>query len=280
MQTISEKPTSTNITLDPPPQKKVLDRRVEIGISMIKEAGVLALSVFNDIASTDVMLKGPQDFLTEADIAVETLLRKQIRDHFPMDAIFGEEQGGEIEGDTWVLDPIDGTANFARGIPHFCIVIAFVSGDKTQFGLIYDPVHDELYQVIAGQGALLNQVPIEVASTDHFSAANLELGWSTRVPHETYMCVYEKMMSLGGNIRRSACGALALAYVACGRTDGYVELHMNPWDCLAGLLLVKEAGGVVNQYAEQEGWKNGGAVLAAVPSFATALSSSTQIRIS
>lgn len=103
--------------------------------------------------------KGPQDFLTATDLAIERLLRESITRQFPDDALLGEEQGGSIGDDTWVMDPIDGTANFARGIPHFCVVLAFVSQQQTRFGIIYDPIHDELFVARQGLGATLNGVP-------------------------------------------------------------------------------------------------------------------------
>lgn len=261
-----------------------LDLRRRAGIEMITQAGVHALEVFNQIAisndpSTCVKLKGPQDFLTEADIAVEQMLHERISTLFPEDNIYGEEEGGCLEGNTWVIDPIDGTANFARGIPHFCIIIAFVCDDITQFGLIYDPIHEELFQARLGQGAWINERPLNVAKTANVSAANLELGWSLRVPQSRYLKTYQNLIELCGNVRRSACGGLALAYVACGRSDGYVELHMNPWDCLAGLLMVKEAGGVANRFTDQDNWKQGGAVLAAIPKFSDMIAQSTQIKL-
>jgi myo-inositol-1(or 4)-monophosphatase len=241
--------------------------RLKAGIAMVRDAGLLARQAFHTMTPEQIGYKGPQDFLTSTDLVVERLLRERIGQQFPDDALFGEELGGHIGDHTWVMDPIDGTANFARGIPHFCIVLAFVSQRQTRFGIIYDPIHDELFVARQGAGATRNGTPIRVAPTTDFSAANLELGWSQRLPNQRYLETLTQLLALGGNVRRSACGALALAYVACGRTDGYIELHMNPWDCLAGLLLVREAGGHTNQLIVDADWHLGGPVLAAVPPF-------------
>ncbi|MGF1702061.1 inositol monophosphatase [Photobacterium makurazakiensis] len=256
-----------------------LSERLEVGTAIIKEAGAMAREAFIAMTPEKIAFKGPQDFLTETDITVEALLRERLNQAFPDDAVYGEEAGGEIKANTWILDPIDGTANFARGIPHFCIVIAFVSEGETQLGLIFDPIHNELFVAQKGQGATMNGSAIAVAKTDSFEAANLELGWNQRASQDKYFSTLQGLIELGGNVRRSACGALALAYVAIGRTDGYVELHMNPWDCLAGLLLVNEAGGVVNNFTAMDDWHNGGPVLAATPALSIAIARNASISI-
>jgi myo-inositol-1(or 4)-monophosphatase len=178
-----------------------------------------------------------------------------------------------------VVDPIDGTANFARRIPHFCISIAFVAGNRTQLGAIYNPVLDELYLARRGRGAEKDGKRIRVADTGDPQAACVELGWSNRVPRSRYLGALERMLEIGVNIRRSASGALGLAYVADGRSDGYVELHMQPWDALAGLLLVEEAGGVVAPFIEQGAIERGGAVLASTPALAQAISAAAGIEL-
>ena len=256
-----------------------LTARLEAGIAMVREAGQLARQAFATMTPEQLGYKGPQDFLTATDLAIERLLRESITRQFPDDALLGEEQGGSIGDDTWVMDPIDGTANFARGIPHFCVVLAFVSQQQARFGIIYDPIHDELFVARQGLGATLNGVPLRVATTADFSVANLELGWNARRPTSLYLQTLSELLDLGGNVRRSACGALALAYVACGRTDGYIELHMNPWDCLAGLLLVREAGGVTTDLTTKADWPLGGTVLAAVPVFAEMMSAAAGLTL-
>ena len=256
-----------------------LDKRLDTALEIVREAGDIASTAFKAMTPDKIAFKGPQDFLTETDLEVEALIRKRLSNAFPEDGILGEEAGGDVQDNTWIIDPIDGTANFARGIPHFCIVLGFVSQNKTRIGIIYDPCHDELYVAQDGKGATLNGKAINVANTPSFASANLELGWSQRVPNERYLTSLHSFLELGANVRRSACGALALAYVAVGRTDGYVEHHMNPWDCLAGLLLVSEAGGVSNPFTSDPNWPRGGAVLACTPRFARTIADITAITI-
>jgi myo-inositol-1(or 4)-monophosphatase len=256
-----------------------LDRREAFCREIIRSAGAVARGGFTQRDVTTIAMKGPQDFLTETDGAVERHIRESVAREFPSDGFLGEETGFDIKDGTWVVDPIDGTANFARGIAHFCVAIAFVAGGMTRIGGTYNPVSDELYMARRGRGATLNGRPIAVSSTRRFDAACVELGWSTRVPNADYMRALGNILTLGANVRRSGSGALGLAYVADGRSDAYAELHMNAWDCLAGLLLVHEAGGVVADYPTDGGMVRGGAVLAAAPGIAAGISEATGIAL-
>jgi myo-inositol-1(or 4)-monophosphatase len=255
-----------------------LEARAELCRELARSAGAIAMAGYVRRGPSAVSLKGPQDFLTESDAAVEAHIRRAVNAAFPEDGFFGEE-GGRTGGSdaVWVVDPIDGTANFARQIPHFCVSIAFVSSGRVQLGAIFNPVLDELYFAQRGQGATRNGKPIRASETRDHAAACLELGWSTRVPNADYLVALRRLLDEGANVRRGASGALGLAYVADGRSDGYAELHMQPWDCLAGLLLVEEAGGVVAPFLELGGLERGGAVLAAAPGVAAAMSAATGI---
>jgi myo-inositol-1(or 4)-monophosphatase len=268
------------MTLETTPATADLDRRETLLRDLVRSAGEVALRGFVDRRAADIVLKGPQDFLTEADAAVERHVRARLAEVFPEDGFLGEETGSAGSGPhLWVVDPIDGTANFARRIPHFCVSIALVAGNRTQLGAIYNPVLDELYLARRGQGAEKDGKRIRVADTSDPRAACVELGWSTRVPRSQYLGALERMLDMGVNIRRNASGALGLAYVADGRSDGYVELHMHPWDALAGLLLVEEAGGVVAPFIERGAIERGGAVLASAPALAKAISAAAGIEL-
>lgn len=256
-----------------------LDQREALCRQVILSAGALALRGFKERRADSIDMKGPQNFLTETDAAVERHIRERITHAFPHDGFLGEETGGNIKPHTWVVDPIDGTANFARHVPHFCVAIALVCDDEIALGATYNPVADELHFARRGRGSTLNGRRISVASTTNFDAACVELGWSTRLPNETYLAVLGRILALGANVRRSASGALGLAYVADGRSDAYAELHMNAWDCLAGLLLVSEAGGIVGAYLDKDGLEKGAPVLAAVPALAAELSKATGIAL-
>lgn len=248
---------------------------------ILQQAGELALQHFHSRKPGSYILKGAQDFVTESDTIVEQYIRNKLQIAFPEDGILGEETGSECDRhQLWVIDPIDGTANFARGISHFCVVIAFVEDGVTLLGGIYNPVTQEMYLARKGAYAKKNGIPLNVASTFELQAASFEIGWSNRVPQQRYVDAYSALLTSGANIRRGASGALALAWVAEGRTDGYAELHMNSWDCLAGLLLVDEAGGAIGQYPKTHAdITQGGSVLAATPKVAQALSQATNIQI-
>lgn len=254
-----------------------LQARADLCRAVIRSAGELVLKGFHGEAERSVSMKGPQDFLTVTDAASEAHIRSMIEKHFPDDTFFGEEGGGNIGAKVWVVDPVDGTANFARGIPHFCISIAYVEDGRTEIGAIYNPALDELYFAVRGEGATLNGKPISASGTQRFDAASIEMGWSTRVSNDTYLGVVKNLLDMGTNVRRAGSGALALAYVADGRSDGYLELHMNSWDCLAGLLLVSEGGGDVCPFLEIGSLRDGGAVLAAARGVAAGVSKASAI---
>ena len=256
-----------------------LDARVETCTALIKAAGALAAKAFDERPAGAFEMKGPQDFLTETDLAVEKLIRSVIESQFPDDGFLGEETGGVVEGNYWVVDPIDGTANFARGIPHYCVAMAFVSAGAVQFGAIYNPSFDELYFARLGQGAYRNDAKISVSRIARADEASIEVGWSNRLPNQQYFDIIHQLFDNGANVRRASSGALGLAYVAEGRSDGYAELHMNAWDCLAGFLLVQEAGGVIGGFPETEELYQGGKVLAATPGVADLLAKASGIPV-
>ncbi|MGR3483127.1 inositol monophosphatase family protein [Salipiger marinus] len=230
--------------------------------TLIRDAGGLALQHFNS-RPAGFALKGPQDPVTEADLAVEQFIRSRVAAAFPDDGFLGEESGASGGENVWVVDPIDGTDNFARGIPHFCVSIAYVVNAQTRLGAIFNPCTSELYLAEKGRGATKNGLRLAVSENPPACSA-VELGWSSRVSRSAYTAALHRLLDAGANVRRHGSGALALAWVAEGRTDGYAELHMNSWDALAGLLMVREAGGVTTEGADSgERLFKGGAVFAA-----------------
>jgi myo-inositol-1(or 4)-monophosphatase len=251
-----------------------LDAREEALVAVAREAGDLAKRFFSD--PPEVKLKGKQDFITAADSEVERLIIERLKARFPDDAFLGEEggrSGGAAgEGDAlWVIDPIDGTANFAHRIPHFCVSIAFMSAGKLSLGVISAPMYGELYRARAGKGAFLNDRAMRVAEISDMRQAIVELGWSARRTVRAYTGLVERVLEAGAIFMRAGSGALGLAYVAAGRTHGYCELHINSWDTLAGLLMVREAGGWTNDFLADDGLQSGNAVLACAPGLKEAL---------
>jgi len=269
MTTASETPLSS----------EELDERERLCRSLLGSAGRIAMDGYAKLGAGGpvVTMKGPQDFLTETDGQVEEHIRKTIAAAFPQDGFLGEEGGGAEAESMWVVDPIDGTANFMRGIPHFCISIAFLHRGRVEIGGIANPASGEIYFARRGRGATRDDREIRVADTQAFDRSMIEFGWSSRLPNSQYLDRLAAVWELGVNVRRSGSGALGLAYVADGRSDGYAELHINSWDCLAGLLLVREAGGVCNDFLDGEGLMKGNPVLAAAPGVAAGLSQATGI---
>jgi myo-inositol-1(or 4)-monophosphatase len=230
---------------------------------IVRAAGTMAREAYNDPRKPAYSLKGRQDYLTVTDGAVERFVRSEVERRFPGDAVLGEEDGGVVNSQRlWIVDPIDGTANFARQIPHFCISLGLMVDGKLETGAIYAPMHNELFIAQRGKGAFCNGARMQVSTQTELSAASVEIGWSTRMPTETYIGLIQRSMEAGCSVRRAGSGALGLAYVAAGRSEAYAEAHINAWDVAAGLLLVEEAGGRVNDFWANGGLSQGNAVLA------------------
>ena len=246
---------------------------------IILSAGDLVRTGFAARTSNSFEMKGPQDYLTETDSASEKHIREAILANFPSDTVFGEEDGGEVSDHTWIVDPVDGTANFARGLPHFCISIGYVHCRAPELGAIFNPITDELYFARRGHGATCNSQPIHVSEISEVESASVELGWSTRILNERYLTSMANLLDRGFSVRRVGSGALALAQVADGRSDAYAELHMNSWDCIPGLLLVSEAGGRVCEFFETGDLRSGGVILAAADGVADQVSDTLGITL-
>ncbi len=253
-----------------------LDTREEALVAVAREAGELAARLFSQPQS--IKMKGKQDFVTAADGEVERMIVARLKTQFPNDAFLGEEEGVKGRGDAiWVIDPIDGTANFANRIPHFCVSIAFMSAGELALGAISAPMYGEIYRARLGKGAFLNDRAMRVAEKPDIRRAIVELGWSSRRPVRAYTQMVERVLATGATFQRAGSGALGLAYVADGRTHGYCELHINSWDTLAGLLMVREAGGWTNDFLAGEALQRGNAVLACAPGLKEALVAATGV---
>jgi len=234
--------------------------------SIARAAGALGLKYFNSFDTLTIESKSHQDFVSEADKNVETLVRAAIAQAFPDDAIVGEEDAPTTgtSGFTWVIDPIDGTTNFIHGIPQWCVAIAIVQNAQTVVGVIHDPVHGECNHAMLGGGAFCNDKPIRVLNDRPLTNGSLGVGFSGRTrPSGNVITLIDDLTKAGGVFWRNGSGALSLAYVAQGKLLGYVEEHMNAWDCLAGQLMIHEAGGQVEVQDADDMIKNGGRVVVA-----------------
>lgn len=230
---------------------------------IVRSAGGVMRSAFTAPDRPAYSLKGRQDYLTATDGAVEQFVRDAIEQRFPGDAVLGEEGGGSVDGRRlWIVDPIDGTANFARQIPHYCISLGLIVDGQLLAGALYEPNHDELFIAERGQGAWLNGERMRVSEVAEITASTVEVGWSTRIPVQTYLDMVGRAAHAGCAVRRAGSGALGLAYVAAGRIEAYAEAHINSWDVAGALLLITEAGGRVSDYWAPGGIENGNPILA------------------
>jgi myo-inositol-1(or 4)-monophosphatase len=226
------------------------DDRYAFAQSLARRAGSLALEYWRDRDRLVVELKGPQDFVSHADRDVEALLRREIAAAYPDDAFLGEETAAGFTGPLdrcWIVDPIDGTHNFLRGIPYWNVAIACVAGGRADAGVVFDPVHDELYRARRGDGAFCDSAStprrLHVAGTTALPGAFVALGHHDRAPSAHHLEIRRRMMEAGIAMRNFGSGALQLAHVASGRLDGFIELQLSVWDAIGALLIVEEAGG-------------------------------------
>jgi myo-inositol-1(or 4)-monophosphatase len=237
-------------------------------MAVAREAGALALRFYRGREALVIERKGPQDVVSEADRAVEALVRERLAVLYPEDAVLGEEHGhaaGGAAAGTWVVDPIDGTWCFLNGIGAWCVSLGFVRDGAIEIGVIHDPVAGELFAARRGGGATLDGRRIRVSDAASLADGTLSIGYSLRVRPETVTAPIARLLAAGGIYHRHGSGALGLAWTACGRLLGYIEPHMNSWDCLAGLLLVTEAGGFTNDFLAGDGLIAGNPVLAGPP---------------
>lgn len=194
------------------------------------------------------------DLVTATDRAAERAIRTHLADRFPTHALLGEEEGrGGVAGAewTWIFDPLDGTTSFAHGLPFFSTCIALLRGPEVVAGVVYEPLRDELFAAERGAGATLNGERLRVTETADLSRALLATGFPYRIaenPNKT-LEVFAAVVPYARGIRRMGSAGLDLAYVAAGRMDGYWETLLQPWDCAAGALLVREAGGRTTDFS-------------------------------
>ena len=249
-----------------------LQRRFEMALAAATRAAELALSMQSPPGASIGTLKAAQDWLTEADGKVERFLSDAMCDAFPEDGFQGEEAGATRQGALrWVVDPIDGTSNYARGATRWCVSLGLLDGRTPLLGILVAPGLGETYAASAGQGATLNGRPIRAATTSELTRAIVECGWSPRRPNADYIAMCDRVMATGSMMRAGGSGALGLVEVAAGRIDGYVERHINLWDVAAALAVLAESGAVTSDFLAGDGPTEGNPILAAAPGIADAL---------
>lgn len=227
-------------------------------------------SIWNRIA---VEQKDQNDFVTEVDKAAEAAIIDVLLTAYPTHAVLAEESGAsnglnDESENVWIIDPIDGTTNFIHGFPCYCISIALRQRGVVTQGVIYDPVHNDLFTATKGAGAFLNNKRIRVSRTDRLSRALIGTGFAGRRKDpealKEFLRMFEAMTRIA-SCPRPGSPALDLAYVACGRYDGYYEKSLKIWDIAAGALLVSEAGGIVSDFDGESGFLESGNIVAGTP---------------
>jgi myo-inositol-1(or 4)-monophosphatase len=263
---------------------------MNVAVKAARSAGNIINRASLNLERLQVARKQQNDFVTEVDSAAEAAILEVLQESYPTHHFFAEESGylmaggqslGNLSWDEvvqiqkddeeehflWVIDPIDGTTNFIHGFPQFAVSIALLVNGVVQQGLIYDPTRDELFTATKGGGAYVNHRRIRVASQLRLADCLMGTGFPYREDQDLdkYLLLFKKMTQSCAGLRRPGAASLDLAYVACGRLDGFFEGDLKPWDMAAGVLLVQEAGGLVGQYSGEEGYFASGQIMAANP---------------
>ena len=210
---------------------------LNVMIKASEKASKILIRDFGEIENLQVSKKGPNDFVTNSDLKTEKIIIEELKKAKPNYSIISEENGiqdNKDKNNTWIIDPIDGTINFLHGIPHFAISVALKSNDEIVSGLIFDPIKNEMFYAEKNNGAFFNNHRIRVSKKNDIN--NCLFGTGGKI---------EKEIDLP--FRKSGCAALDMAYVASGRFDGFFQDNLNLWDIAAGIILVREAGGIINE---------------------------------
>jgi myo-inositol-1(or 4)-monophosphatase len=222
---------------------------INIGMRAARRAGDLIVRSLSRLDSIKVDTKGRNDFVTEVDRKAEAEIIATVRKSHPDHAFFAEESGRSGTGEfVWIIDPLDGTTNFLHGFPTFCVSIAVEQKGRLQHAIIYDPMRQEVFTASRGEGAQLEGRKIRVSTQRTLEGALVGTGFPFRADAthvDDYLAILKVIMSTAAGVRRPGSAALDLAYVAAGRTDGFWEFGLSPWDTAAGVLLIQEAGGRV-----------------------------------
>ncbi|WP_108470986.1 inositol monophosphatase family protein [Rhodanobacter thiooxydans] len=238
---------------------------VTIAARAARSAGNVILRYMNRIDGLNIVEKQQMDFVSEVDKLAEAEIIKELRRAYPDHAILAEESGATGKGPlTWVIDPLDGTHNYLRGIPHFSVSIALLEKGVPIHAVVFDPLRDELYTASKGDGAYLNDRRMRVSKRENLGGAMIATGFPFRQREHlaAQLDMTRAILGQAEDIRRSGSAALDLAYVAAGRYDGYFEIGLKPWDMAAGVLLVHEAGGRYCDFAGRDGIPASGNIVA------------------
>jgi myo-inositol-1(or 4)-monophosphatase len=247
---------------------------LNVAIKAARRAGNIINRASLNSERIQVTRKQHNDFVTEIDQAAEAAIIDTLKEAFPDHSFLGEETGetpssstNQTSNHVWIIDPLDGTTNFIHGFPQYAVSIALAVDGVLQQAVVYDPNRDELFTATRGAGAYVNNRRLRVAGRLKMSEALLGTGFPYREDQnvEEYLEIFAKMTRQCAGLRRPGAASLDLAYVAAGRLDGFFESGLKPWDMAAGILLITESGGLVGNYAGEEGYMQSGEIMAANP---------------
>lgn len=233
-----------------------------------RSAGELILRSADKVEYLQISQKGKNDYASEVDRAAEREIINIIKTAYPDHAILAEESGAHSGNDfIWIIDPLDGTTNFLHGFPQYAVSIALQYKGKLEIGVIYDPLRDELFTAKRGGGAMLNNRRIRVTQQNSLKGALLGTGFPFKTAEhlDAYTNMFKALTTECAGIRRAGAAALDLAYIAAGRLDGFWEIGVMPWDIAAGILLIKEAGGVVTDFSFNDKYLESGNIITGSP---------------
>jgi len=222
----------------------------------------------NRLHQLNITQKAPNDFVSDVDLACEAVIIHSIQEYYPDHCIVAEEGGTTGNPDSeyrWIIDPLDGTSNYLHGIPHFAVSIALEIRGRLVHGVVYDPIREELFSASRGEGALLNDRRIRCSKRTSLSNALIGTGFPFRKRRlmSAYQAMFNTFFDQCEDLRRAGTASLDLAYVAAGRLDGFFEIGLKPWDMAAGALIIREAGGVVVDFAGENDYMETANIIAA-----------------
>jgi myo-inositol-1(or 4)-monophosphatase len=236
-------------------------------VNAAQKAGRALTRDFGEIENLQVLKKGPADFVTKADTKAEKIIVEELQKSRPAYG-FVVEEGGVMEGsdisNKWIIDPLDGTTNFLHGIPHFAVSVALERDKRIEAAVVYNPITDDLYYAERGKGAFLRDSRLRVSGRSQIQESIFATGipFLGRDGHDTFIAELRAVMGASAGIRRFGAASLDLAFVAAGRYDGFWERGLSSWDMAAGLLLIREAGGIVTDFAGRDRMLESGDIVA------------------
>ena len=253
-----------------------------VAVKAARKAGSIITRASFDIDKLNVRAKRQNDFVSEVDHAAEDAIISILRDAYPTHGFLAEESGEkDMKAEyVWVIDPLDGTTNFLHGFPQYCVSIGLLHKGKLANAVVFDPNRNELFTATKGAGAFLNDRRIRVSKTDKLEDALLGTGFPFKELEnlEEYLRGMRKLMRTCSGIRRPGAAALDLAWVAAGRTDGFWEMGLSPWDMCAGALLIREAGGLVGDFDGEDKFMETGRIVATNAKLFSAVLKAVKVR--